>query len=341
MSEPMPDFTLSRPETVDQAVAMAEARPSSRFLAGGTDLIVNMRRGLVDTDTLIDLSGISDLSRVVLGRGGLSIGAGVTLRILCENTRIRGHYPAISQACDVIAGPGHRAAATVGGNLCLDTRCLYYNQSHWWRKANGFCLKYQGDTCHVAPKGKRCRAAFSGDLAPALMVHGATVDLAGPAGRRRIDLADLYVEDGADCLTLRPGEFIVAVHVPPIIDAGRVASGYAKVRVRGAIDFPLAGIAVACRKTADGAMHLTAALTGTNSRPFLIEGITPIAVDSDREADFTRLEKLVQQQVSPQRTTTTASHYRRLAISALARRLAIRVTAALDVNNAGEKVAPP
>lgn len=333
MTEPMPDFVLSRPETVDQAVTMAEARPSSRFLAGGTDLIVNMRRGLVDTENLIDLSGISELRRVERGPGGLSIGAGVTLRTLGENRQIRGKCAAISQACDVIAGPGHRAAATVGGNLCLDTRCLYYNQSHWWRKANGFCLKYLGDTCHVAPKGKRCRAAFSGDLAPALMVHGAIVDLAGPAGRRRIDLADLYVEDGADCLTLQTGEFIVAVHVPPTTDPDRVASAYAKVRVRGAIDFPLAGIAVACRKMPDGSIHLTAALTGTNSRPFLLDGIDPIATDSDRDAEFAHLVKQVQKQVSPQRTTTTASHYRRLAISAIARRLAVRVTAEVDADN--------
>ena len=334
MSEPMPDFVLSRPQTVDQAVAIFGERPESRFLAGGTDLIVNMRRGLVETDSLIDLSGISDLRRLEFGSGGLTIGAGVTLRDLGDNEEIRRDYSAISEACDGIAGPGHRAAATVGGNLCLDTRCLYYNQSHWWRKANNFCLKYKGDTCHVAPAGNRCRAAFSGDLAPALMVLGAEVSLAGPNGHRRIRLADLYTEDGADCLTLQPGEFIVSVRLPPPDAAVRVASAYAKLRVRGAIDFPLAGIAVACRRMADGTLQLEAALTGTNSRPFLIEGIDAISPDGEREADFSRLEKLVQKQVSPQRTTTTASHYRRLAISALARRLAARVTTAVDTAKA-------
>lgn len=333
MSEPMPDFVLSRPETVDQALAMVETRPASRYLAGGTDLIVNMRRGLVDTDSLIDLSGIPDLRHVEFGPNGLTIGAGVTLHDLCGYPEIRRNFSAISQACDAIAGPGHRAAATVGGNLCLDTRCLYYNQSHWWRKANRFCLKYRGDTCHVAPAGKRCRAAFCGDLAPALMAFGALVDLAGPMGRRRIDLANLYVEDGADHLALRKGEFIVSVHVPQNRQTDRIASAYAKVRVRGAIDFPLAGIAVACRRTPDSAMHLTAALTGTNSRPFLVEGIEVIAADGDRGVEFLRLEKQVQKQVSPQRTTTTASHYRRLAISALARRLASRVTDACDAED--------
>jgi 4-hydroxybenzoyl-CoA reductase subunit beta len=330
MSELLPEFAMTRPETVDQAVVAIVARPGSRFMAGGTDLIVNMRRGLVETDHLIDLTGISELRRLGTGDGGLSIGAGVTLSEICANREIRRHYGAIAQACDGIAGPGHRSAATVGGNLCLDTRCIYYNQSHWWRKSNNFCLKYKGDICHVAPVGKRCRAAFCGDLAPALMVHGADVEIAGPNGRRRMALSDLYQEDGGNHLRLEPGEFIIAAHVPPTGGAAPVASAYAKVRIRGAIDFPLAGVAVACRKTAEGSIAVTTALTGTNSRPFLIEGFDPVEPDQDRTAAFAELEKLVQKQVSPQRTTTSASHYRRLAVSALARRLATSVTMALE-----------
>ena len=130
---------------------------------------------------------------------------------------------------------------TVGGNLCLDTRCIYYNQSEWWRRANGYCLKKRGDTCHVAPQGKRCHAAFSGDLAPALLVLGAEIDIAGPDGVRRIPLAELYVEDGRAHLALQPDEIVVAVRLP----ANPLASTYQKVRVRGAIDYPLAGVAVA------------------------------------------------------------------------------------------------
>lgn len=325
MNEPMPDFKLNRPETVDQAVTAMVARPSSRFLSGGTDLIVNMRRGLVDADCLIDLTGISELHQFKFGKAGLTIGAGVTLREICEHEKIHHSYGAISQACDAIAGPGHRSMATVGGNLCLDTRCIYYNQSHWWRKANDFCLKFKGDICHVAPAGKRCRATFSGDLAPALMVHDAEVEIAGPDGRRRMSLADLYHEDGADHIRLKSGEFIVAVHVPPGDAQHPVRSAYAKVRVRSAIDFPLAGVAVACRRTVGGEIQVTTALTGTNSRPFLIEGFDPIMPGQDQGAAFMLLEKLVQKQASPQRTTIIASHYRRLAVSALARRLATRL----------------
>lgn len=331
MSEPLPEFAVDRPETVDQAVTAMIARPTSRFLAGGTDLIVNMRHGLVDADRLIDLTGISELRRLNCGKDELTIGAGVTLREICEHENIRHSYGAIGQACDAIAGPGHRSMATVGGNLCLDTRCIYYNQSHWWRQANDYCLKYKGDTCHVAPAGKRCRAAFSGDLAPALMVHGAQVEIAGPLGRRKIALADLYREDGAKHLELKPAEFIIAVHVPPDDIPRPVRSAYAKVRIRGAIDFPLAGVAVACIRLTSGKIRITSALTGTNSRPLLIEGFDPIEPDQDQDAAFKHLEKLVQKQVSPQRTSTTASHYRRLAVSALARRLAERLTMDLEL----------
>ena len=325
MNEPMPEFTLNRPETVDQAVTAMVDRPSSRFLAGGTDLIVNMRRGLVDADCLIDLTGISELHQLKSGKAGLTIGTGVTLREICEHEEIRRSFGAISQACDAIAGPGHRSMATVGGNLCLDTRCIYYNQSHWWRKANDFCLKFKGDICHVAPAGKRCRATFNGDLPPALMVHDAKVEIAGPDGRRRMALADLYNDDGADHIGLNFGEFIIAVHVPPTVDLHPARSAYAKVRVRSAIDFPLAGVAVSCRRTVGGELQVTTALTGTNSRPFLIEGFDPIGPDHDQAAAFMQLEKLVQKQTSPQRTTIIASHYRRLAVSALSRRLATRL----------------
>lgn len=321
MIDTLPEFSLKQPDTVDQAIAAMEADPASRFIAGGTDLIVNMRRGLLDPANLIDLTGISELRELSAGEAGLRIGAAVTLLEMCISENIRSRYGAVVQACEAVAGPGHRAAATVGGNLCLDTRCLYYNQSQWWRQANDFCLKYNGDTCHVAPTGNRCRAAFSGDLAPALMVHDAEVEIAGPDGRRRIALTSLYREDGADYLCLSPGEFVVAVHLPTA-HPSTVKSAYAKVRIRGAIDFPLAGTAVACSRRADGIIDTKIALTGTNSSPFRLKGFDPVAPGQDREAALGDLEKLVQKQVSPQRTTTTAAHYRRLAIAALTRRLA-------------------
>ncbi len=322
MSNPLPDFTILRPATIDAAITGLADHPEARLCAGGSDLIVNMRHGLVETDTLIDLTGIDALQGIDAGPHGARIGAGVRLCDLLDNAEISQAWPAIHQAAAAIAGPTHREVATVGGNLCLDTRCLYYNQSHWWRKSNDFCLKYRGDICHVAPKGNRCRAAFCGDLAPALMVCGAEVELAGPTGTRRLPLAEFYREDGADPLTLQPGEILIAVQLPP----APPASAYAKVRVRGAIDFPLAGVAVAMRRTGD-ARHFTLAFTGTNSSPVMVEMPGTLGPDDDPDTYFTALEKLAQKTVSPQRTTTVQPHYRRLAVSALARRLAAGMAA--------------
>jgi 4-hydroxybenzoyl-CoA reductase subunit beta len=213
--------------------------------------------------------------------------------------------------------------ATVGGNLCLDTRCIYYNQSEWWRSANAYCLKNRGDVCHVAPQGQRCHAAFSGDLAPALLVYGAEIDIAGPKGQRRIPLSELYVEDGMAHLTLAAGELIVAVHMP----AAPPPSAYEKVRVRGAIDFPLAGVAVALMASGTNIGSLRIALTGTNSRPFLLAGTEAFAGRPVDDKLLQEIDRLVQKQVQPMRTTIASANYRRVAAAALARRLTARLFA--------------
>ncbi len=186
-------FQVARPRDVEAAIALCSENAQSRYIAGGTDLMVNIRRGIRQPDLLIDLSGVDVLNEFEITGAGARIGAGVTLARLASDPGIRERYRAVAEAAEAIAGPSHRSMATVGGNLCLDTRCIYYNQSEWWRHANQYCLKNRGDTCHVAPQGKRCHAAFSGDLAPALMVLGAEIEILGPAGRRRIPLGDLYI----------------------------------------------------------------------------------------------------------------------------------------------------
>ena len=321
MTEVLPNFKLLRPATVAEAISALGIAPDTRLCAGGTDLIVNMRHGLEAPAVLVDLSAITDLKTITLDETGLRIGAGVSLAELAGHTGIARAYHAITQAATAIAGPGHREVATVGGNLCLDTRCQYYNQSHWWRKSNDYCLKYRGDICHVAPKGNRCRAAFSGDLAPALMVCGAKVEIAGPDGFRYCELNAFYQEDGADHLTLKKDEILTSVHVPPI----HGPSAYDKIRVRGSVDFPLAGVAVACHTDPNGTHHFKLAFTGTNSMPVTVELPDPLGPDDDQDAYFANLGKQVQKTVSPQRTGTMAPHYRRLSIAALSARLARRM----------------
>ncbi|MEZ5786887.1 MAG: 4-hydroxybenzoyl-CoA reductase subunit beta [Xanthobacteraceae bacterium] len=317
-------FEIARPQDAAAAVALRSANAQSRFIAGGTDLIVNIRRGIGKPTLLIDIAGLPELGDLSITDDGARIGAGVTLARLAADPLLRDRYRAAAEAAEAIAGPGHRSVATVGGNLCLETRCIYYNQSEWWRHANHYCLKHAGDRCHVAPQGNRCHAAFSGDLAPALMVLGAEVEIAGPDGHRRIPLADLYHEEGRAYLKLAPGELLLAVHLPP----DPPPSAYTKVRVRRGLDFPLAGVAVSLAMANGKVSALRVGLTGTNSRPFLLAD-TDSFVGHPLDADaLGKLDRLVQKQVQPMRTTLASSNYRRVAAAALARRLAARLAGA-------------
>jgi 4-hydroxybenzoyl-CoA reductase subunit beta len=324
MTAPLAPFSLVLPANVAAAVAAYHDQPDSRYLGGGTDLLVNLRRDIKTVSQLIDITIIPELCELACGRSGARIGASVSIARLAAAPQIRARYPALSQAAAAVAGPAHRNAATVGGNLCLDTRCIYYNQSDWWRSALGFCLKHRGEVCHVAPQGQRCHASFSGDLAPALLVLGAEVEVAGRAARRQMPLAHLYQEDGRAHLTLAPGELIVAVLLP----ADPPPSAYEKVRLRGSVDFPLAGVAVALRLAADELASLRIAVTGTNSCPIMLEGTDALLGRPLDARALLQLDKLVQKQVHPMRTTLTQANYRRHAAAALARRLAERLASA-------------
>ncbi len=302
--EHLSDFTLLRPTSVEEAVAARGAHLGARILAGGTDLLPNMRRGLVETGTVIDLSGCDELRTL----DGGHIGAMVTLETLATNCE---NYPALAQAAAAVAGPTHRGVATVGGNLCLDTRCIFYNQSEWWRKSNDYCLKYGGKICHVVPTSKRCYAVYSGDLAAALILYGADVEIAGAEGRRSIPLDALLRDDGMDYLALQDGELVVAVHLP--LQSKSFCSAYRELRVRGSIDFSLAGVAVGLVAEGDTVTTLRAGITGTNSAPLLVE-----LPGGDTGSSATDLEIQIQKVVSPVRTSLIQPQYRRRAVSALA-----------------------
>jgi 4-hydroxybenzoyl-CoA reductase subunit beta len=316
--ERLSDLRLCRPATAAEAAQLL-ASPGARALAGGTDLIVNLRHGVEKPRILVDLGALTEIGQLRWKDAALEIGAGVTLAHLARDARVRQMFPVLVQAAESVAAPGHRSAGTVGGNLCLDTRCVYYNQSEDWRRSNGYCLKRNGDVCHVAPQGKRCHAAFSGDMAPAFLVLESQLEITGPTGTRTVPLHTLYQDDGARHLALAPGEFVAAVHVP--LPAPGTRAAYRKNRARGAIDFPLAGVAVALATDGGKVSALRVALTGTNSHPLLLEGTGEFLGQPLTDAALTRLGKLVQKQVSPVRTTLTAPNYRRQVASVLAQRL--------------------
>ncbi|HEX6268433.1 MAG TPA: 4-hydroxybenzoyl-CoA reductase subunit beta [Burkholderiales bacterium] len=321
----MNDFVLHRPSSLAEAAGLL-ATPGARALAGGTDLVVSLRHGLEQPALLVDLCALPGLSELRWTDAGCDIGACCTLARLAGDARLRGAFPALAQAALSVAAPTHRSAATLGGNLCLDTRCVYYNQGEDWRRSSGYCLKRGGDTCHVAPRGKRCHAAFSGDVAPALLALDAIIELVSPSGMRSVPLAELYRDDGASHLALAPGEFIASVRVPRSPQG--VCSAYRKVRTRGAIDFPLAGIAVALSVESGLIRHLRVSMTGTNPRPVLLEGTNDLVGHAVNEASLARIGKLVQKQASPVRTTLTEANYRRQVAAVTAQRLVKELAAA-------------
>ncbi len=315
--EYMPEFRTARPATMAEAVAIKAAEPGSRFLAGGTDLVPNIRRGIVAPPTVIDLAGIAEMRGIEPLAGGLRIGAAVTLAELAAHERVRTAYGGLAQAAGGVAANTHREVATVGGNLCLDTRCVFYNQSEWWRRANDYCLKSKGEVCHVAPKGDHCFAAFSGDLAPALLVIGAEVEIIAPKGSRVVPLGAIYQDDGIDYLLLEADEMIAAVRLPALAEGFR--TGYAKSHVRSAIDFPLAGVAVGLRREGKAIAELRIALTGTNSMPLAIEGTEGLTGGPPDEAMLEGLDALIGRQIQPMSSTFSPPGYRRRVVAKLTR----------------------
>lgn len=319
MTRGLPSFALERPTDLRSA-ALLLAEPGACALGGGTDLLPNLRRGLGEPATLVDLSGVPEIGAIALESDGtLVLGAGVTVQALADDTTIVQSLPALAEAALAVAASGHRSAATLGGNLCQDTRCVFYNQSDWWRSANGYCLKHRGSRCHVAPQGDRCHAAFCSDLAPVLLAAGAQVQLCGADGNRSLPLQDLYRDDGAKHLVLQPGELLTHVRVPPVPAGWRI--GYAKARSRGGIDFPLAAVAVAMQLDHGRVLALRAGVSGTNSSPLLVDAGAELQGTAAGEAAWKKVQQLVQRQLAPMRSTVTSAQYRREVAVALLGRL--------------------
>jgi len=267
----LPHFTFHAPRTVQEAAELlaSPARGGAMLVAGGTDLLPNMKRRQQVPGTLIGLRRVAELRGVSNGNG-MTIGAGVTLSDLIRDPRVHKHYAGLWQAASQVATPHLRNMGTIGGNLCLDTRCNYYDQNYEWRKAIDFCMKKDGEICWVATASKRCVATSSTDTAPALISLGATVHLVSTQGERDVALADLYRNDGIDYLTRRSDEILTEVKLPA---PEGWKSSYWKLRRRGAFDFPVLGVAAAVRTARDGTVEdARIALGAVSSRPFLTKG---------------------------------------------------------------------
>jgi len=247
----LPEFRYVAPRSLDEAMRLVEeSGPEGAVMAGGTDLLPRLKRRQHLPGTIIGLRRVPELGGIRGTRHrGLTIGAGCTLADLGRHEEIAQGYPALRHALGQIATPAIREMGTIGGNLLIDTRCACFDLPGHTRDALGHCLKDGGSICLVAPRSPRCWATASSDLAPVLIALAARVRLRSPAGERVIPVEALYRDDGLHPLTRRPGEILTEVLLPP---DGEVHAVYRKVRRRGAIDFPLLGVAVAVQRAADG-----------------------------------------------------------------------------------------
>ena len=328
----LPQFKLLRPRSVEEAVELlarhaeqrspgtAPGQHAVRIIAGGTDLIPSLQQKLFEPEYVVDLSGMGTLRGMRAdAAGGAEIGALTSLREIERSELLRRHYAVLAEAAATVASPVLRNMGTIGGNLCLDTRCLWYNQSLAWRKSCGFCIKKDGDLCHVAPGGTKCWAVFSGDTAPALLCVRAEIEIAGPCGTRRLPLSDFYTGVGDSHCKLQPNELITRVLLPA---AGADFDGvYRKLRVRGSIDYPLAGVAVAMKRRNGHVADARVAITAVNPAPLLVKGASELLAGKAVDAALAEaVGDLAAKTAKPLTTSALTPEYRREMIRVFTKR---------------------
>jgi len=249
----LPPFEYLAPRTVDEAVEMmTENGWGAMLVAGGTDVYPGMKRRIFEPKKLVGLRNIEELKKFEINPSpdeSITIGAGLTLTEVSSHPEVIRRYPALATAAELVSTPQLRNMGTIGGNLCVDTRCTYYNQTEPWREALTYCMKKDGETCWVAPGSPRCWAVNSSDTAPVMIALGTSVRLVGPMGERTIPVRALYNNDGIEYLSKAPNEILVDIHIP---DATGVKMTYHKLRRRGSFDFPIVGVAAAIRLAEDG-----------------------------------------------------------------------------------------
>ncbi len=307
----LPEFQILRPRALEEAIELLDRhRGQIQIVAGGTDLVPSLKQRLFQPRSLLDVKALRDLNYIRNGTG-LEVGALATVGALAAAPEVCHSFPVFAQSAHSIASPVLRTMGTLGGNLCLDTRCLWYNQSRFWRQSCGFCLKKDGTVCHVAPGGQRCWAVFSGDTAPALLALDAEVEIASPGGARRLALADLYTGDGMARIKLAADEILTRVFVPA--RSAGLRGAYLKFRLRGSIDYPLAGVAVALKIAPGGVCEWgRVAVTALNPAPLLVPGAEK-ALCGARLTDelLETLAQLAGQTIKPLTTSASTPDYRR------------------------------
>ncbi len=322
----LPEFELLEPNSVYGALAaMNEHGENAMLIAGGTDLLPNMKHGLFEPKILVSLAGIEELRGIrVEPDGSLSIGAMTPLAEIAAHPEVRAKAPALAQAAGLVAGPQLRSMGTIGGNVMLDTRCQWYNQTHFWRQSLGYCLKKDGTECHVVKGGKRCVAAASNDTAPPLTTLGAKLRFERLGEQRTIEIEELWHSDGTYNKKIEAGELLTRIEIPAT-PKGHLGA-YGKLRDRGSIDFPLLGMAV--RLDLDEGGLVTAAdqvVVALVARPVRIKGVSEALVGTQpgTQAFLDALEPLAEnarRQCRPMENIPGDANWRREMVRVFTRR---------------------
>jgi 4-hydroxybenzoyl-CoA reductase subunit beta len=320
----LPQFRLLRPRTLEEALGLlalhaGDSPAATRVVAGGTDLIPSMRQKLFEPKYVLDIRNVAGLKDIRQTDHGVEIGALASLTAIEQSALLRRRYPVLTEAAATVASPLLRNMGTIGGNICLDTRCLWYNQSLTWRKGCGFCIKKDGDLCHVAPGGTKCWAAFSGDTPPALLCLAAEVEIASAAGTRRMPLADFYSGEGDAYRKLRPDELLTRIFLPE--SSADYRGVYRKLRVRGSIDYPLAGVAVVMKRSDGQIGDARLAITAVNPAPLLVKGAGELLAGKTLdEALAAAVGDLAAKMARPLTTSALTPEYRREMIRVFTKR---------------------
>ena len=307
----LPQFKLLLPRTLEEALGLLTKHSDKvRVLAGGTDLIPSLQQKLFDPEYVLDLRHVANLRGIPETESGVTIGALTTLTTIEQSPVLRRRYPVLTEAAATVASPLLRNMGTIGGNICLDTRCLWYNQSLTWRKGCGFCIKKDGDLCHVAPGGTKCWAAFSGDTPPALLCLDAEVEIASASSMRRLPLRDFYTGEGDAYRKLKSDEILTHVFLPA--SSADYRGVYRKLRIRGSIDYPLAGVAVAMKRSNGYIADARVAITAVNPAPMLVKGARELLSDKVLDESLAAAAgDLAAKMARPLTTSALTPEYRR------------------------------
>jgi 4-hydroxybenzoyl-CoA reductase subunit beta len=278
-----------------------------------------MRQKLFEPEYVLDIRNVAGLKDIRQTDRGVEMGALASLTSIEQSALLRRRYPVLTEAAATVASPLLRNMGTIGGNICLDTRCLWYNQSLTWRKGCGFCIKKDGDLCHVAPGGTKCWAAFSGDTPPALLCLAAEIEIASASGSRRMPLSDFYTGEGDAYRNLRSDELLTQIFLPE--SSADYRGVYRKLRVRGSIDYPLAGVAVVMKKSNGHIADARVAITAVNPAPLLVKGAGELlAGQTLDEASAVAIGDLAAKMARPLTTSALTPEYRREMIRVFTKR---------------------